>query len=48
MDLLLKSLCVHLKLVNDDEFKNCSVLRFGKIVDEELNENFGDYVNMKT
>ena len=46
VDLLLKSLCVHLKLVNDDEFKNCSVLRFGKIVDEELNENFGDFVNI--
>ena len=46
VDLLLKSLCTHLFDIKDEPFLNCSVLRFGKIIDEELNSEFGDYVNI--
>ena len=41
VDLLLKSLCKHLKNIQDKNFLNSSVLRFGKIQDTELENSYG-------
>ena len=46
VDLLLKSLCSHLIAINDEDFKNCSVLRYGKIADDDLEKNYGEFVNI--
>ena len=46
VDILLKSLCKQLLKINDPGFKKASVLRFGKIVNEELLNEFGDYVSL--
>lgn len=46
VDLLLKSLCSHLVNIGDQDFKNCSVLRYGKIADDDLEKNYGEFVNI--
>ena len=46
VDLLLKSLCKHLKNIQDKNFLNSSVLRFGKIQDTELENSYGEFINI--
>ena len=46
VDLLLKSLCKHLKKIQDKNFLNSSVLRFGKIQDTELENSYGEFINI--
>ena len=46
VDLLLKSLCKHLKKIQDKHFFNSSVLRFGKIQDKELEDDYGEFINI--
>ncbi|AKO65736.1 hypothetical protein VI34_03115 [Methylophilales bacterium MBRSG12] len=47
VDLLLKSLCKHLKNKKDEEFFNSSVIRFGSIHDPELEKKYGEYINIE-
>ncbi len=46
VDLLLFSICKHLDKIKDKDFHNCSVLRFGKIINEELNKEYSEYINI--
>ena len=46
VDILLNSLCKQLRKIDDDGFKEASVLRFGKVVSEELLKEFGDYISL--
>ena len=46
VDLLLKSLCKHLIKIKDKNFLNSSVLRFGKIQDPELEDEYGEFINI--
>ena len=46
VDILLKSLCKQLISIDDPDFKEASVLRFGKIVNEELSDEYGKYISI--
>ncbi len=46
VDILLKSLCDQLVRIKDEEFNNGSVLRIGKIINEEVEKKYKDYVDI--
>ena len=46
VDILLKSLCDQLINIKDEKFKNGSVLRIGKIINEEVEKKYKEYVDI--
>ncbi|MEC9205689.1 MAG: AAA domain-containing protein [Pseudomonadota bacterium] len=46
VDILLKSLCDQLTKIKDKDFKEASVLRFGKIINEEVSRKYKEYIDL--
>ena len=46
VDMLLKSLSTRLIKINNEDYKNGSVLRFQNIIDKDLKNQFGEYIQL--
>ena len=46
VDLMLKSLCSRLKDINNKDFENGSVIRFQKVIDKDLMNQYGEFIDI--